>query len=148
MGLLRPESEKLWLDEEAGPVVRPYAMTQGRTRPNGGDLDLITLVMATRPASSLAALSGPSPGLSSGVSAGSSAGPSFGPESIAIMRLCERPHSVAEVSAHLDLPIGTVRVLLGDLLDRGLIVVSGPHLNGQQPSQRVLNAVINGLRSL
>ena len=37
-----------WLDETAGPVVRPYALTQGRTRPSGAAFDLVATVTATR----------------------------------------------------------------------------------------------------
>src|SRR5262249_58448925 len=40
--------EDQWLDREAGPVVRPYALTRGRTRPTGEALDLIALVTAVR----------------------------------------------------------------------------------------------------
>jgi hypothetical protein len=37
-----------WFDHEAGPVVRPYAVTKGRTLPNGGaSLGLIDVVVAT-----------------------------------------------------------------------------------------------------
>ena len=117
-----------WLDEEAGPVVRPYAVTRGRTRTTAGEFDLIALVVATQPAVALEV------GMS--------------PEHVAIVRLCQRPLSVAEISAHLDLPIGIVRVLLGDLLDEGLILAHGPQAATQSPNQRVLKAVINGLRSL
>jgi hypothetical protein len=120
--------EEVWLDEDAGPVVRPYAVTGGRTRSDVGEFDLIALVVATRPVSAL--------------------GPGRAPEHISIMRLCQRPLSVAEVSAHLDLPVGVVRVLLGDLLDDGLIRTHQPPPASQPPSQRILNAVINGLRSL
>jgi hypothetical protein len=121
-----------WLDEDAGPVVRPYAVTGGRTRSTTGEFDLIALVVATQPAATLDI------GLS--------------PEHVAIVRLCQRPLSVAEISAHLDLPVGIVRVLLGDLLDEGLILAHGPQADtpsaGQAPGPAVLRAVINGLRSL
>jgi hypothetical protein len=127
-GVPEEEAGRLWLDEEAGPVVRPYAMTRGRTRPTSGEFDLIALVVATQPASAVIV------GLE--------------PEHIAIMKLCQRPLSVAEVSAHLDLPVGIVRVLLGDLLDKGLILTRGPKPAAQPHSQRVLKAVIDGLRSL
>ena len=43
-----PATEDRWLDEEAGAVVRPYALTRGRTRPTGGKLDLIALITAVR----------------------------------------------------------------------------------------------------
>ena len=37
-----------WFDEEAGPVVRPYAVAKGRTLPSGGaSFGLIDVVVAT-----------------------------------------------------------------------------------------------------
>jgi hypothetical protein len=117
-----------WLDEDAGPVVRPYAMTHGRTRPTAGDFDLITLVAATEPAPT--AVLG------------------LGPEHTAIVALCQHPLSVAEISAHLDLPVGIIRVLLGDLLARGLVLARDPKSVVQLHSEHVLKAVIDGLRSL
>ena len=37
-----------WFDREAGPVVRPYAVTKGRTLPSGGaSFGLIDVVVAT-----------------------------------------------------------------------------------------------------
>jgi hypothetical protein len=121
-------SENVWLDEEAGPVVRPYAMTRGRTRPSSGAFDLIALIVATQSAPS--------------------GGSGLGPEHLAIVGLCSRPQSVAEISAHLDLPVGIIRVLLGDLLDGGFVLVREPRRATQLPSEPVLKAVISGLRSL
>ena len=122
------EPSDLWLDEAAGPVVRPYAMTRGRTRPTNGEFDLIALIMANQPVP---------PG-----------GGGLGPEHMAIIGLCSRPQSVAEISAHLDLPVGIIRVLLGDLLDGGFILVREPRRVSAYPSEPVLKAVISGLRSL
>jgi len=122
------QDDSLWLDEDAGPVVRPYAMTSGRTRPSTGAFDLITLVVAARPVSTTDV--------------------GLGPEHAAIIRLCHRALSVAEVAAHLDLPIGIIRVLLGDLLDRELIFVRIPQPAGEIPDEDVFEAVINGLRAL
>ena len=42
-----PANDERWLDAEAGPVVRPYALTQGRTRHAGESFDLVATVMAT-----------------------------------------------------------------------------------------------------
>jgi Protein of unknown function (DUF742) len=124
-----PDSpDNAWLDDEAGPVVRPYAMTGGRTRPTSGQFDLISLVVATRPVSTIDI--------------------GLGPEHLAIMELCRHPLSVAEVAAHLDLPVGIVRVLLGDLLDKGLILAREPQPVTQLPGEGIFKAVINGLRSL
>ncbi|MEJ3744496.1 DUF742 domain-containing protein [Actinomycetes bacterium KLBMP 9797] len=120
--------DEIWQDADAGPVVRPYAMTRGRTQPERGDFDLISLIIATRSVPSAAA------GLQ--------------PEHVTIMRLCQRPLSVAEVAAHLNLPLGIVRVMLGDLLDKGYILAQSPQPVAAQPPERIFKAVINGLRSL
>ena len=43
------------------------------------------------------------------------------PEHVDIVELCrDAPQSVAELAAELDLPIGVVRVLIGDLVDDGI----------------------------
>jgi hypothetical protein len=56
---------------------------------------------------------------------------------------------VAEIAAHLDLPAGTVKVLLGDLLRQQLIHTRNPERTPHSgPSVRILEAVINGLRAL
>lgn len=124
----RRPSNDVWVDDEAGPVVRPYAMTRGRTQPTRGEFDLISLIVATRPIST--------------------ADVGLGPEHVAIMHLCQAPLSVAEVAGHLDLPLGIVRVLLGDLLDKGLILARQPQTGTPLQQQHVLEAVINGLRAL
>jgi Protein of unknown function (DUF742) len=117
-----------WVDEAAGPVVRPYAVTHGRTEPTRGEFDFITQVTATRT-----------------VSDGDEGKQ---PEHAAILRLCQNPTSVAEIATHLDLPVGTVRVLLGDLLDRGLIRTRAPMPAGNLPNDHVFKAVLDGLRAL
>lgn len=122
-------TEHEWVDDHAGPVVRPYAVTGGRARPVTGNFDLISLVTATR------------------TDVGSEAG--LGPEHHAIVGLCQRMQSVAEVAAHLDLPVGTVRVLLGDLVARHLVQVREPRATpAGLPDDSVFEAVINGLRAL
>ena len=77
-------AEHQWVDDHAGPVVRPYAVTRGRARPVTGSFDLISLVTATCVEVT------PEVGL--------------GPEHLAIVGLCQRILSVAEIAAHLDLP--------------------------------------------
>ena len=124
----QPVPDEVWLDEDAGPVVRHYAMTSGRTRPTRGEFDLITLIMATRSVSTVDA--------------------AMQPELSSIIRMCQSPVSVAELATHLDLPAGTIRVLLGDLLDRGYIRTRSPVPAAQLPTERVFKAVLDGLRSL
>ncbi|MDG4766720.1 DUF742 domain-containing protein [Solwaraspora sp. WMMD406] len=121
-------SPERWIDDHAGPVVRPYAMTRGRTRPSRGRFDLISLVFATPRTPP------PEAGL--------------GPEHLAIQDRCYEPLSVAEVAAYLDLPLGTVRVLLGDLLEHGLVQVQEPRPASTHTDDSVFEAVINGLRAL
>ncbi|WP_084000354.1 DUF742 domain-containing protein [Actinomadura kijaniata] len=115
-------------DEPAGPMLRPYVMTGGRIEPTRGEFDLITLVLAT----------GPEPENSVGL----------GPEHLAIWRLCQQVMSVAEITGHLDLPVATVRVLLGDLLDHGLIALQEPEPEADMHDLQLYKAVIDGLRAL
>jgi Protein of unknown function (DUF742) len=117
-----------WLDREAGPVVRPYAVTKGRTLPSGEQsFGLIDLVFATgeRPPTHFRP----------------------GPEHRQILSLCRRPTPVADVISEIDLPIGVVRVLLGDLAGEGMLRVI---LTQSEPGteQRLLRMVLDGLESL
>jgi Protein of unknown function (DUF742) len=124
----RTDEDEVWADEEAGPVVRAYAVTSGRTRPAHGRFDLVTQVSATRPVSP--------------------ADDELPPEDAAIIRSCQNPVSVAELAARLNLPLGTVRVLLGDLLDRGLVQTRAPGPDQTMPAEPVFKAVLDGLRAL
>jgi hypothetical protein len=121
-----PTAER-WADE-AGPVVRPYAMISGRTRPAKGTFDLVSIIRATRPPSALQ--------------------PGHTPEQVAIIRLTQHPISVAEVAAYLDLPLSVVRVFLGDLLQMDLIIVRQPQFPDRQISDELLEAMLDGLRAL
>jgi hypothetical protein len=73
--------------------------------------------------------------------------PGLAPEHLWLLSLCRLPVAVADLASDTDLPLGVVRVLLGDLRDRGLIVVAEP---GTQPSSEedVLRSVLDGLRAL
>ena len=119
-----------WVDREAGPVVRPYALTGGRTDPAGGTvLDLITVISAADPAPPPAGRGG------------------LGPEHRALLRMCRVPVTVADVAADVALPLGVVRVLLGDLTEAGMVRVI-PAQQEQEPDQRLLRMVLDGLESL
>ncbi|WP_370071397.1 DUF742 domain-containing protein [Streptacidiphilus sp. MAP5-3] len=135
-----------WFDEEAGPMVRLYALTKGRTRPASEVFDLIAMVVADTPYSADTPYGADAPYAGDGPYGSE---PGLAPESVAILSLCRyRPQSVAEIAADLDLPVGVVRVLLGDLLDAGLIRVSRPVPPAMLPDERILREVINGLRAL
>ncbi|MGW2107152.1 DUF742 domain-containing protein [Streptomyces sp. NPDC001948] len=123
-----------WYDAEAGPLVRPYAVTGGRTEPgpSGVRFDLIALVT-----------------LDDNAPTDPPEGRHLGPEHRALLTLCRsRTQSVAELSADADLPVGVVRVLLGDLLEAGRVRVSRPVPPAQLPDEHILREVINGLRAL
>jgi hypothetical protein len=123
-----PADSQHWLDHDAGPVVRPYAMTQGRVAPAGGEFDLLAFVVATVP--------------------DLPPGPELQPEHHAIVASCWEPVSVAELSAGLDLAVGVVRVLLGDLRSAGLISLYEPPAAALSHDIDILKAVVNGLRAL
>jgi hypothetical protein len=55
---------------------------------------------------------------------------------------------VAELAADADLPVGVVRVLLGDLMELGCVTISRPVPPAQLPDERILREVIEGLRAL
>ncbi|KUN75255.1 hypothetical protein AQJ66_36325 [Streptomyces bungoensis] len=121
-----------WFDDEAGPVVRPYAMTRGRTTsPGQHRLDLIAVVVTEPQAQN------------------PEADPTLAPEHVEIVGLCRQaPQSVAELAAELDLPIGVVRVLIGDLVHAELVHVTRPVPPAELPDESILRDVINGLRAL
>ncbi|MFG2617716.1 DUF742 domain-containing protein [Streptomyces sp. NPDC048507] len=121
-----------WYDAEAGPLVRPYAVTGGRTKPgpHGVRFDLIALVVVD-------------PAAAAGEES------LLGPEHRALLGLCrDETQSVAELAADADLPVGVVRVLLGDLLEAGHVKVSRPVPPARLPDERILREVIEGLRAL
>lgn len=132
-GPTRPrQGDASWYDDEAGPVVRPYAMTRGRTSTEAEPrLDLIALVIAEdRHGEPLD-------------------DQTLSPEHVDIVGLCrDAPLSVAELAAELDLPLGVVRVLIGDLLDAELVHVSRPVPPAELPDEQILREVIDGLRAL
>ncbi|AEW93107.1 MULTISPECIES: DUF742 domain-containing protein [Streptomycetaceae] len=122
-----------WFDDAAGPVVRPYAMTRGRTSHAAEDrLDLIALVFTDEDTEDPGDLDH-----------------TFSPEHLDILHRCQaEPVSVAELAAELDLPVGVLRVLIGDLLDDGLVRVTRPVPPAELPDENILRDVINGLRAL
>lgn len=112
-----------WLDDAAGRLVRPFTVSNGRTRPTIA-LDLISHVMATG-ATSLGYL---------------------GPEHAQVLDLCRAPVSVAEIAAHLRLPAAVTKVLLSDLVDCGALTAKPPAFFHNPTDRSLLEAVLDGLR--
>ncbi|MGW0731779.1 DUF742 domain-containing protein [Streptomyces sp. NPDC002851] len=70
------------------------------------------------------------------------------PEAAEILALCRRLLSVAEVAAHVRLPITVVKVLLADLVDAGLVWARPPIPVSERPDKALLKEVLDGLRRL
>jgi hypothetical protein len=126
-----PPSEPPSQQSEAGEsssLVRPYAVTGGRTKPRY-DLPIEALIsVAPYPRHDMTTLT---------------------PEYKAIIDLCRNWRSVAEVSALLRLPLGVARVLIADMAHEGLLRLhqSAPFTEGQ-PDLQLLERVLSGLRNL
>ncbi|MFC0599307.1 DUF742 domain-containing protein [Streptomyces palmae] len=111
------------------PLVRPYAMTGGRTRPRY-QLAIEALVSTT---ADLSQLQGQMP------------------EHQRICQLCLEIKSVAEISALLAIPLGVARILVADLAEAGLVAIhqpGGDETAGGQPDVTLLERVLSGLRKL
>ena len=109
------------------PVVRPYALVRGRTKPAGDRLDVISMAYSLR-------VSVPDPS-------------ELEPEHLALLQRCAVPMSVAELASGLDLPLGVVRVLLADLRERELVRIDRP-AQERVTDIRLLREVADGLRRL
>ncbi|MFI5608406.1 DUF742 domain-containing protein [Amycolatopsis sp. NPDC051903] len=108
--------------------VRPYARTRGRTR-SDHNLALEALVST------------------------SDDGRRYrGVRSIEHRRICDLcldTRSVAEIAAHLHLPLGVVKVLVGDMADIGLVLIHQTDLVlGDRSSREFMERVLQGLRNL
>src|ERR1700760_4100925 len=124
-----PSNDEGWLDAEAGPVVRPYALTRGRTRPAGEAFDLVAMVSATQ-------ARGQDPGM-------------LGPEHFSVLQLAQAPATVVDIASDVDLPLGVVRILLADLRELGLVVIQAPvSMKAHQVDRNTLREVLHGLRGL
>lgn len=111
---------------------RLYTVTGGRSRSAASDtltFDLVTLIVAE---------CDPTPAMQS--------------EHAAILRICRYPTAVVEVGADLGLPVGIVRILLGDLLAAGRITARHPRTaeaaTERMPAPDLLKQVLVGLRNL
>ena len=124
-----PGNDERWLDAAAGPVVRPYALTQGRTRPAGEAFDLVATVAAT-------SVRVAEPG-------------TLGPEHISVLLLAQAPTTVVDIASDVDLPLGVVRILLSDLREFGLVTIEAPvPVKARQVDKNTLLEVLHGLRGL
>lgn len=120
------QHEGEWFDSDAGPVVRPYALTGGLTRPSGQRLDLLDMVRA--------------------VSTGPRNLP-LSPEQRDLLQRCQIPVPLVEAAADLKLPTGVVKILVSDLRERGLVTIHRAKSAGLS-DLKILQEVVDGLRRL
>lgn len=113
---------------ETGSLVRPYTKTGGRTR-SDYDLAIEALVSTS--------------------DRGKFPDPTVRAEHRTICGLCLDTRSVAEVAAHLRLPLGVAKVLIGDMAGLGLVSIhQSGMVVGDRPSIEFMERVLSGLRRL
>ncbi len=115
--------DQAWLDGDSGRLVRPYAVTGGRTT-TSLKLDLMSVMVAT----GAGALSG------------------LGPDHIQALSRCLRPASVAEIAARLRLPAAAAKVLLADLVDCGAVRAAPPRPAADLSNRVLLERLLDGLQ--
>jgi hypothetical protein len=109
-----------------GDPERLYVITRGRSgSTTKAAIDLVTLIVSQ---------SGPTSGMQ--------------PEHSAIVRLCQSPLSVAEISAYLHLPVSVVSVLVADLLADERVEARALVPPAQLPDAALIEAVMHGLQKL
>jgi uncharacterized protein DUF742 len=120
-------------------LVRSFVLTGGRAQPTGtaDELDVVTMVTAVP--------GGPGNGLQ--------------PEHLRVIDLCRGGYlSVIEVAGHIGQPLTITRILLGDLLDSGLLSVKTDQTDSGTPPAagtpsgpdrlRTLERMLHGLQAL
>jgi hypothetical protein len=119
-----PQDEP-WLDQDAGQLVRPYTLTDGRTQPTT-PLDLLSMVRST----------------------GRVVPQGLDPEHAQALELCHLPTSVAEVAARLRQPVMVTKVLLSDLIDWSAVTTRAPGASPDSTDRQKLEALLDGLQRL
>jgi hypothetical protein len=123
-------------DEPTGALVRPYAVTRGRTRPKL-EIALEALVETTV----------------RGRSNSHNGRGNTGGEHQYIAAMCDggRVQSLAEIAARMQLPLGVARVIVADMATDGLVAVYEPTSLEDETDAvgtELLERVLSGLRRL
>ena len=111
--------------DETGRLIRPYAMTGGRTVVDT-DIGLETQIQATTRASHHLG--------------------AYRWETAKVVELVQAPMALIEVAARMEIPIGVARVLVADLVDDGAVVLHAPVKTKNFAS--LLERVLDGVRKL
>jgi hypothetical protein len=113
-------------DDHTGRLIRPYAMTGGRTAGAGPDIPIEAQVLAS---SRAAAHNG-----------------SHRWEAARLLEMVETPMALIEVAARLKIPLGVARVLVADLVEDGSLIMHLPPASSSFTS--LLEQVLDGVRDL
>lgn len=112
-------------EEDYGRLIRPYAITGGRTGAET-EIGLETQIQATdRGAQHLA---------------------SYRWEAAKVVQLVQSPMALIELAARAEVPIGVARVLVADLIDDGAVILYVPQKTQNYSS--LLERVLDGVRNL
>jgi hypothetical protein len=117
--------------DPGSPALRPFVLTSGRVLGTDSDIRLETQVTARPDAG------GPAPDALHRLT----------PERQAIVALCARPVSVAEISARLHLHLDVTRILVDDLRTAGYLDVHARDVANPHAPETIMR-VIHGLRAL
>jgi hypothetical protein len=114
--------------DDRAALARPYSWTEGRTQPS------VELAIEARVRTTPRGRALPQQRVS----------PQW-----TVTQLCMRPRSVAEIAAHLAVPLGVARVLVADLLSEDLVVVEATlgADAGDDERRRLIERVLSGLRT-
>ncbi|MEV0550679.1 DUF742 domain-containing protein [Nocardia salmonicida] len=122
------DSRETDIYDDPGLLVRPFAVTRGRASRDLRRLDILTLIVAVRAEVEAATLDR---------------------EYAEIVRLCQdRPLSVAELAAHLNLLLAAVKVLVSDLIHSGYVIFRSPTPSTGRVDPKLLQAVLDGIRRI
>ncbi len=122
------DEDDLDADDEdvTGRLIRPYAMTGGRTGGDGPDIPLEAQVLASSQAAEYHG--------------------SYRWEAARLLEMVETPMALVEIAARLEVPVGVARVLVGDLVEDGSLIIHLPPPTSSFTS--LLEQVLDGVRDL
>jgi hypothetical protein len=119
------EDDVVFEDDESRSL-RPYLLTGGRTHAEVEGLVFETLVQKV-----------------DGVD-----GTRLRFESAQVVDMCDSPISVAEISAHMSIPLGATMVLIGDLISSGHLVSHRTINAASDAGVSLLTRIIAGVKQL
>ena len=120
------DDDDIVIENEESRTLRPFMLTGGRTQVTVDGLEFETLVERT--------------------DHGDPSELRF--ESAQVIGLCADPLSVAEISAHLSIPIGSTMVLVSDLIASGHLLSHRIYNADSDPGVSLITRIIAGVKQL